>query len=133
MCIPSGYALGYIYGGFISLYLVGSHFGWRYAFWIESILMLPFAIFRFLVKPLHLQGFIPAELITVQVCETVALGIQVTNASIGKDESLSLKAEYKDKSSNDQSKSKSATKMFHQVSSFLVQLHLCLQWELLPF
>ncbi|WJX61625.1 hypothetical protein P8452_46695 [Trifolium repens] len=128
MCIPSGYALGYIYGGF-----VGSHFGWRYAFWIESILMLPFAILGYLVKSLQLKGFIPAELITAQVCETVALGIQVTNASIGKDESLSLKAEFKDKSSNDQSKSKSATKMFDQVSSFLVQLHLCLQWELLPF
>ncbi|KAK2447065.1 Major facilitator superfamily protein [Trifolium repens] len=117
MCIPSGYALGYIYGGF-----VGSNFGWRYAFWIEAILMLPFAILGFLMKPLHLKGFFPADLITAQVPETVSLGIQVTNASIGKDESLSLKAEFKDKSSNDQSKSKSATKMFDQVLSFLVDM-----------
>jgi predicted MFS family arabinose efflux permease len=35
---------------------VGSHFGWRYAFWIEAILMLPFAILGFLMKPLHLKG-----------------------------------------------------------------------------
>ncbi|WJX26419.1 hypothetical protein P8452_15342 [Trifolium repens] len=109
MCIPSGYALGYIYGGF-----VGSHFGWRYAFWIEAILMLPFAILGFLMKPLHLKGFFPADLITAQVPETVSLGIQ--------GESLSLKAKFKDKSSNDQSKSKSATKMFDQVLSFLVDM-----------
>ncbi|XP_045812901.1 probable sphingolipid transporter spinster homolog 2 isoform X1 [Trifolium pratense] len=117
MCIPSGYALGYIYGG-----LVGSYFGWRYAFWIESILMLPLAILGFLMKPLQLKGFFPTDMITAQVPETVALEIQVTNASIGKEESLSLKAEFKDKSSNDQSKSKSATKMFDQVSSFLVDM-----------
>ncbi|PNX68939.1 protein spinster 1-like, partial [Trifolium pratense] len=74
------------------------------------------------MKPLQLKGFFPADLVTAQVPETVALGIQVTNASIGKEESLSLKAEFKDKSSNDQSKSKSATKMFDQVSSFLVDM-----------
>ncbi|KAK2393309.1 Major facilitator superfamily protein [Trifolium repens] len=102
--------------------LVGSHFGWRYAFWIEAILMLPFAILGFLMKPLHLKGFFPADLITAQVPETVSLGIQATNASIGKGESLSLKAKFKDKSSNDQSKSKSATKMFDQVLSFLVDM-----------
>ncbi|RHN71740.1 putative major facilitator superfamily [Medicago truncatula] len=51
MCIPSGYAFGYVYGG-----LVGSHFGWRYAFWIESILMLPFSILGFAMKPLQLKG-----------------------------------------------------------------------------
>ncbi|WJX85217.1 hypothetical protein P8452_67708 [Trifolium repens] len=89
--------------------------------------------FRIFSEAVTVESFIPAELITAQVCETVALGIQVTKASIGKDESLSLKAEFKDKISNDQSKSKSASKMFDQVSSFLVQLHLCLQWELFTF
>ncbi|CAI8591325.1 unnamed protein product [Vicia faba] len=64
MCIPLGYALGYIYGG-----LVGSHFGWRYAFWIESILMLPFAISGFLMKPLELKGLVPADLIKAEVPE----------------------------------------------------------------
>ncbi|XP_078436090.1 putative sphingolipid transporter spinster homolog 2 [Wolffia australiana] len=52
MCIPSGVALGYVYGG-----LVGSHFTWRYAFWGESILMFPFVIFGFVSKPLQLKGF----------------------------------------------------------------------------
>ncbi|CAK7330335.1 unnamed protein product [Dovyalis caffra] len=38
MCIPTGYALGYVYGG-----VVGGHFNWRFAFFGEAILMLPFA------------------------------------------------------------------------------------------
>ncbi|XP_016180227.1 probable sphingolipid transporter spinster homolog 2 [Arachis ipaensis] len=51
MCIPTGYAIGYVYGG-----LVGSYIGWRSAFWIESVLMLPFAIAGFVMKPLQLKG-----------------------------------------------------------------------------
>ncbi|AES63586.2 sphingolipid transporter spinster-like protein, putative [Medicago truncatula] len=117
MCIPSGYALGYVYGG-----LIGSHFGWRYAFWVESILMLPFAISGFLMKPLHLKGFVPADLVKAQVPNTVASGVHVTNASNGRDESLSFKEEFRDKSSNDQSKSKSATKMLDQFSRFLIDM-----------
>ncbi|OAY63541.1 putative sphingolipid transporter spinster [Ananas comosus] len=52
MCIPTGIAVGYVYGG-----LVGSHLHWRAAFWGESILMLPFAILGFVIKPLQLKGF----------------------------------------------------------------------------
>ncbi|CAN6715251.1 unnamed protein product [Malus baccata var. baccata] len=52
MCISSGYALGYVYGG-----VVGSHTKWRYAFVGESILMLPFAILGFVMKPLQMKGF----------------------------------------------------------------------------
>lgn len=55
MCIPTGIALGYVYGG-----LVGNHFSWRYAFFGEAILMLPFAILGFVMKPLQLKGFSPA-------------------------------------------------------------------------
>ncbi|CAH2061482.1 unnamed protein product, partial [Thlaspi arvense] len=47
MCIPSGVALGY----------VGKHFSWRYAFWGEAVLMAPFAVLGFLMKPLQLKGF----------------------------------------------------------------------------
>ncbi|KAI4367163.1 hypothetical protein MLD38_022931 [Melastoma candidum] len=54
MCIPTGYAIGYIYGG-----LVGTYLNWRYAFWGEAIVMLPFAILGFIVKPLQLKGFSP--------------------------------------------------------------------------
>ncbi|KAJ1434875.1 Organic anion transporter polypeptide [Sesbania bispinosa] len=114
MCIPSGYALGYVYGG-----LVGSHFGWRCAFWVESLLMLPFAILGFFMKPLQLKGFVPGDSKKALVLETVASGVQVTDASNSKDESLSLKEEFRDKSSNDRSKSKSATKMLDQFSRFL--------------
>ncbi|KAJ1396565.1 MFS transporter superfamily [Sesbania bispinosa] len=112
MCIPSGYALGYVYGG-----LVGSHFGWRCAFWVESLLMLPFAILGFFMKPLQLKGFVPGDSKKAPVLETVASGVQ--DASNSKDESLSLKEEFRDKSSNDRSKSKSATKMLDQFSRFL--------------
>lgn len=53
MCIPTGIAVGYVYGGLIS------NFGWRWAFWVEAILMLPFAILGFVMKPLQLKGFTP--------------------------------------------------------------------------
>ncbi|XP_030528314.1 probable sphingolipid transporter spinster homolog 3 isoform X2 [Rhodamnia argentea] len=56
MCIPTGVALGYVYGGF-----VGDHFGWRYAFWGEAVLMFPFAVLGFVMKPLQLKGFAPVE------------------------------------------------------------------------
>ncbi|KAL2342021.1 hypothetical protein Fmac_009961 [Flemingia macrophylla] len=114
MCIPSGYALGYVYGG-----LVGSHFGWRYAFWVESLLMLPFAISGFLMKPLQLRGFVPADSKEALTLESVVSGVQVTETSNGKDESLSLKAELRDKSSNDHSKSEAATQIFEKFSRFL--------------
>ncbi|PKI46556.1 hypothetical protein CRG98_033047 [Punica granatum] len=55
MCIPTGVALGYVYGGF-----VGNHLNWRYAFWGEALLMLPFAVLGFVMKPLQLKGFAPA-------------------------------------------------------------------------
>ncbi|KAL3538745.1 hypothetical protein ACH5RR_002111 [Cinchona calisaya] len=55
MCIPCGTAVGYIYGG-----VVGGHLNWRYAFWIEAVLMLPFAVLGFVMKPLQLKGFAPA-------------------------------------------------------------------------
>ncbi|XP_042061543.1 probable sphingolipid transporter spinster homolog 2 [Salvia splendens] len=55
MCIPTGVAVGYVYGGLIST------FGWRWAFWVEALLMLPFAILGFVMKPLQLKGFGPAE------------------------------------------------------------------------
>lgn len=29
---------------------------WRYAFWVEAIFMLPFAVFGFVMKPLQLKG-----------------------------------------------------------------------------
>ncbi|KAI7739573.1 hypothetical protein M8C21_016150, partial [Ambrosia artemisiifolia] len=51
MCIPTGVAIGYVYGG-----LVGDSYGWRYAFFGEAILMLPFVILGFFMEPLQLKG-----------------------------------------------------------------------------
>lgn len=56
MCIPTGIAVGYVFGG-----LVGGHLHWRVAFWGESILMLPFAILGFVIRPLELKGFPSTE------------------------------------------------------------------------
>lgn len=96
MCIPSGIAVGYVYGG-----LVGDHFSWRYAFWGEAILMLPFAILGFIMKPLQLKGFAPAKSKKTQTAvETIAQEGQDTEALNGKDGALSMKADSKYQSSN---------------------------------
>ncbi|CAO2035840.1 unnamed protein product [Urochloa humidicola] len=52
MCIPTGIALGYVYGG-----LVGGALSWRAAFFGESILMVPFVILGFVITPLEMKGF----------------------------------------------------------------------------
>lgn len=52
MCIPTGIAIGYVYGG-----LVGSLVNWRVAFWSEACLMLPFAVFGFVTRPIKMKGF----------------------------------------------------------------------------
>ncbi|MFS7954930.1 putative MFS transporter superfamily [Helianthus anomalus] len=44
MCIPTGISAGYVYGG-----VVGGSVGWRYAFFGEAILMLPFAMLGFTI------------------------------------------------------------------------------------
>ncbi|MFS7912820.1 putative major facilitator superfamily, MFS transporter superfamily [Helianthus anomalus] len=53
MCIPTGISVGYVYGGVVS----GSA-GWRYAFFGEAILMLPFAMLGFAMKSLQMKGYI---------------------------------------------------------------------------
>uniref|UniRef100_A0A1J3IV72 Putative sphingolipid transporter spinster-like protein 1 n=1 Tax=Noccaea caerulescens TaxID=107243 RepID=A0A1J3IV72_NOCCA len=52
MCIPAGVALGYVFGGY-----VGKHLGWRWAFYIEAILMAVFVVLCFCIKPPQLKGF----------------------------------------------------------------------------
>ncbi|KAK8494173.1 hypothetical protein V6N11_002242 [Hibiscus sabdariffa] len=77
MCIPTGIALGYVYGGF-----VGGHFHWRYAFWGEALLMLPFVVLGFMVKPLQLKGFSPVESrTTLTSVETASSVIEDSEAS----------------------------------------------------
>ncbi|KAL4448931.1 hypothetical protein ABPG77_007648 [Micractinium sp. CCAP 211/92] len=50
-CIPTGYALGYIFGG-----LVGAALGWRAAFLLEAAAMLPFVAFCLRAPPISLRG-----------------------------------------------------------------------------
>lgn len=40
LCIPVGFALGFIYGS-----VIGTAAGWRLAFAFEALLMLPFVLF----------------------------------------------------------------------------------------
>ncbi|KAH1242818.1 putative sphingolipid transporter spinster 2 [Glycine soja] len=141
MCIPAGYAIGYIYGG-----LVGNHFGWRYGFWVEAILMSPFAILGFVMKPLQLKGahsspalilcssitlfpitklfvhpgFAPTDSEKALTLGTVASEVSDVGASNGKDEALSLKAEFRDKSSHEPSRQEqSKCTILDQFSRFL--------------
>ncbi|KAJ0096697.1 hypothetical protein Patl1_28424 [Pistacia atlantica] len=77
MCIPTGVAVGYVYGG-----LVGSHLNWRYAFWGEAILMLPFAILGFVMKPLQLKGFSPADSKKALASIETAASVEDSEASV---------------------------------------------------
>lgn len=51
LCIPVGYAAGYILGG-----LIAPALGWRAAFLIEAAAMLPFAAFCAVGPPIDLRG-----------------------------------------------------------------------------
>eukprot|EP00897_Mesotaenium_endlicherianum_P008612 jgi/Mesen1/777/ME000110S_11044 len=46
MCLPVGYALGYVYGG-----VIASVWSWRGAFFLEGLVMLPFGVFGFVANP----------------------------------------------------------------------------------
>ncbi|XP_044490789.1 probable sphingolipid transporter spinster homolog 2 [Mangifera indica] len=101
MCIPTGYAIGYVYGG-----LVGDHFSWRYAFFGEAILMFPFVVLGFVMKPLQLKGFAHTEskkaLTDIETVLPEGQDVEVTT-----DKShASMKEEIDNKNSNKSSKSK---------------------------
>ncbi|KAJ6754905.1 SPINSTER [Salix purpurea] len=88
MFIPTGYAAGYVYGG-----LVGDHFSWRYAFFGEAVFMLPFAILGFVIKPLQLKGFSPAESKkALTSMEIASLEVQDSDVSVVKGSMKSSKS-----------------------------------------
>jgi MFS family permease len=51
LCIPTGYALGFIYGG-----IVAASFGWRIVFVLESLAVLPFIFFSFRAPHINIRG-----------------------------------------------------------------------------
>lgn len=51
LCIPSGFALGFLYGG-----LVASSLGWRAAFLIEAVAAIPFILLFFRAPPMDIRG-----------------------------------------------------------------------------
>lgn len=92
MCIPTGIALGYVYGG-----LVSSHLTWHWAFWIEAILMFPFAILGFVMKPLQLRGFSPTESKKELISEAAA-GCGEKNVVSNAEDGSMTKREFQDTS-----------------------------------
>ncbi|KAF5833441.1 major facilitator superfamily domain-containing protein [Dunaliella salina] len=56
LCIPAGFALGYISGG-----LIGPTLGWRTAFLLEAAVMTPFVVFALTAQPIMLRGASPAQ------------------------------------------------------------------------
>ncbi|XP_022149219.1 probable sphingolipid transporter spinster homolog 2 [Momordica charantia] len=117
MCIPSGYAIGYIFGG-----LVGGNFNWRIAFIGEAVLMLPFAVLGFVIKPLQLKGFSPsASYGVVRSEDSVASEVQETEASYGKGGGFSIAEDSSEKSSSFASKSRNQlSKLVKEVKELLV-------------
>ncbi|XP_065873958.1 probable sphingolipid transporter spinster homolog 2 isoform X1 [Euphorbia lathyris] len=113
MCIPTGVALGYVYGGF-----VGNHTNWRYAFWGESLLMLPFAVLGFVMKPLQMRGFshAPSNKALTSIESVASVTEENDNEGIN---GQAVKA----------SKLKDSTTRLHQLSRFLKDVKMLLLHE----
>ncbi|KAJ4964785.1 hypothetical protein NE237_016634 [Protea cynaroides] len=115
MCIPTGIAIGYIYGG-----LVGGYLNWRWAFWGEAILMLPFAVSGFIIKPLQLEGFAPAELKKAfEPIDIVAAEVEDEHVSDGNAGVFVGSEEFNDHKSKKSLLSKGSQKTLNQISGFL--------------
>ncbi|ONK73629.1 uncharacterized protein A4U43_C04F33610 [Asparagus officinalis] len=120
MCIPTGIAVGYVYGG-----LVGNNLNWRFAFWGESILMLPFAILGLVMKPLELKGFGSCKSPKEKGYGEMTIPVVEATEQIPISDGENLKIEVStsaDRSDNEASKkvplSNGAQKIFFQVERF---------------
>nr|XP_048336601.1 probable sphingolipid transporter spinster homolog 2 isoform X2 [Ziziphus jujuba var. spinosa] len=120
MCIPTGYAIGYIYGG-----VIGSHMNWRYAFWGEAIVMFPFAVLGFIMKPLQLKGFAPADSNKALTAVDAAVS-EVEDVSNGNRDALRGEEAFKDKITHKPSKLPIATRIKNQVSRFMKDMKVLL-------
>lgn len=116
MCIPAGVALGYVYGG-----LVGGYTNWRFAFFGEAILMFPFAVLGFVMKPLQLKGFSPIESRKASIAVS-----EVKGDSNVKGRMVSTKEDFIDQSSKGPSRSKFGFINLDQLSRFLKDIKVLL-------
>ncbi|GAV77640.1 MFS_1 domain-containing protein [Cephalotus follicularis] len=122
MCIPTGIAVGYVYGG-----LVGNHFNWRYAFFGEAILMFPFAVLGFVMKPLQLKGFAPAESKkALAYVETVAPFIKESDVSDVNGHVSVENENVINQASKEVHKSVGSTKICSQFSRFAIDMKVLL-------
>ncbi|XP_043713542.1 probable sphingolipid transporter spinster homolog 2 isoform X2 [Telopea speciosissima] len=122
MCIPTGIAIGYVYGG-----VVGGHFNWRWAFWGEAILMLPFAVSGFIIKPLQLKGFSLTESEKgLEPPATVAGEVEDAQVSDGKVGVVAGSEEFNHHNSKKSFLSKGSLKILNQISRFLKDMKVLL-------
>ncbi|GMP82992.1 hypothetical protein CsSME_00037079 [Camellia sinensis var. sinensis] len=84
-------------------WLVAGHWSWRFAFFGEAIVMVPFAILGFVIKPLQLKGFSPARSKKALTGTEIAV-IDLKDDLTGKDGRLSVKEEFIDQGSEGPSK-----------------------------
>ncbi|CAN1199589.1 Probable sphingolipid transporter spinster homolog 3, partial [Linum perenne] len=125
MCISTGYAVGYVYGG-----LVGDHLKWRYAFWGVAILMFPFVVLSWVMKPLQLKGFTHSE--PVKAVTSVTTGTDVQGLEVSTDKAGTCAAEQLDQkhpksSSNIPCSLASESRKINQFSRFLKDMKVLLQ------
>ncbi|BBH09271.1 Major facilitator superfamily protein [Prunus dulcis] len=119
MCIPSGYALGYVYG-------------WK-SFQLALCFLgggnpdAPFAILGFVMKPLQLKGFFhPESTKALTAVETAVSEVQGSDNLNGKDGSFSIKEDLRDSTIQKSSKLKVGTKIMNQISRFMKDMKVLL-------
>lgn len=61
LCIPTGYAIGYLAGGFVAAPL-----GWRAPFLLEAAIMAPFVVLCMCLPPIKLKAQTPGD--TAHLC-----------------------------------------------------------------
>lgn len=120
MCIPAGVAFGYVYGG-----LVGNYLNWHVAFFGEAILMFPFAVLGFIMKPLQLKGFSPTgfEESSVATESTVS---EVKDNAAGEGNMSPVQAKIIEQGLKEPSKSKFVLINLDHVSTFLKDMKVLL-------
>ncbi|KAF5951185.1 hypothetical protein HYC85_009129 [Camellia sinensis] len=100
---------------------VAGHWNWRFAFFGEAIVMVPFAILGFVIKPLQLKGFSPAGSKKALIGTEIAVMTQLVKMAC-----LFVKEEFIDQSSKGPSKLKSRYALLNQISRFLKDMKVLL-------